>query len=97
MMLRPDELDTTHDVILDARLRPTEWSIAAAHRCNALACLGGRPPELSHDGRVVLYSDSPAIAQALVEHLHRCGYPAAAVLEGGFESWWDLGMPCALT
>jgi hypothetical protein len=37
MPVRFDELATTRDVIVDARLRPTEWFIPEARRCNAAA------------------------------------------------------------
>lgn len=93
MMIRPDQIDTTRDVIVDARLRPTEWRIPEARNCNALTCLSGAPPDLPAGRRIAVFSDSQQIAQAVVEHLHRCGYPGAAVLEGGFQGWWDLGMP----
>lgn len=93
MMVRPDELDMTRDVIIDARLRPTEWGIASARQCDALACLSGSPCDLPQDCRIAVYGDSEAIAQAVVQHLHESGYPRAALLDGGFEGWWDLGMP----
>lgn len=93
MMVRPDQLDTTRDVIVDARLRPTEWRIPEARNCNVLTCLSAAPPDLPVGRRIAVFSDSQQIAQAVVEHLHRCGYPNAAVLEGGFQGWWDLGMP----
>lgn len=93
MMVRADELDTTRDVIIDARLRRTEWGIAAAHHCDVLTCLSGTPPDLPHGGRIAVYGDSQAIAQAVVDHLHKFGYARAALLDGGFEDWRDLGMP----
>lgn len=89
---RPDQIDTALDVILDARLRPAEARILHSHTCDAQTCLNGKPG-LPAARRIAVYSDSGTVARALVEHLHRCGYDNAKVLEGGFEGWRDLGMP----
>lgn len=48
---------------------------------------------LPHDGKIVVYGDDDARAEAIAERLEEQGYHNVAVLAGGFEAYEECGFP----
>lgn len=93
--VRASEIDSTTMPVLDARRHPGKEQIRGALRYNERALLSEErlTLPLPHDGRIVVYADSDEEAERVAARLREQGYAQAAVLEGGFDSYREAGLP----
>lgn len=93
--VRASEIDTTTMPVLDARRHPGKEQIRGALRYDERALLGEErlTLPLPHDGRIVVYADSDEEAERVADRLREQGYAQAAILEGGFDSYREAGLP----
>lgn len=93
--VRASEIENTTTPVLDARRHPGKEQVRGAVRYDERALLSEErlTLPLPHDGRIVVYADSDEEAERVAERLREQGYGDAAVLEGGFESYRQAGLP----
>ncbi len=93
--VRANELDSATMPIVDARRHPGKEQIRGALRYDEKALLDEErlTLPLPHDGTIVVYADSEDEAQQVAARLREQGYTQAAVLEGGFDSYRQAGLP----
>lgn len=93
--IRATEIDSTTMPVLDARRHPGKEQIRGALRYDEGALLSEErlALPLPHDGRIVVYADSDEEAQRVAVRLREQGYVQAAILEGGFDSYREAGLP----
>lgn len=93
-VIRADQLSSDHHILLDVRLRPGDRKVAGAVlRSPQELLLSDGIPGIARDSPIAVYGDSESLVSSVVLHLRRNGYLNTAVLQGGFETWRDFGMP----
>ena len=93
--VRATEIEGTTMPVLDARRHPGKEQIRGALRYDERALLSEErlALPLPHDGRIVVYADSDEDAERVAARLREQGYGDPAILEGGFDSYRQAGLP----